>query len=157
MKSLNISLLWDVTLCCLIYTRLTEELAASILYLIHRPFYHRYSSNPRRCLSTRSSPRETFKHHIYYDRNMLLLFVWKSILLSFCLEMNRRQHFLFRAVFLNRRALASIVPGRERSEDTTICHKISLVQLITNLNVILYLSTCHTIYISVLIFFMTMP
>jgi hypothetical protein len=35
--------------------------------------------------------------------------------------------------------------------------KISLVQLITNLNVILYLSTCHTVYISVLILFMIMP
>jgi len=65
-------------------------------------------------------------------------------------------------VFLNRRAaaryraLASIIAGRERPEETTICCKISLVQLITNLNVILYLSTCHTIYISVLIFFMIM-
>jgi len=65
-----------------------------------------------------------------------------------------------RAVFLNRRAaaqyqaLASIIPGRERPEETTICYKISLVQLITNLNVILYLSTCHTMYISVLILFM---
>jgi len=37
-------------------------------------------------------------------------------------------------------------------EETTICYKISLVQwLIINLNVILYLSTCHTVYISVLI------
>ena len=53
-------------------------------------------------------------------------------------------------------ALASIVPGRERLEETTICYKISLVQLITNLNVILYLSTCHTVYISVLILFMIM-
>ena len=35
--------------------------------------------------------------------------------------------------------------------------KISLVQLITNLNVILYLSTCYTIHISVLILFMIMP
>ena len=56
-------------------------------------------------------------------------------------------------VFLNRRAaaryraLASIIPGREWPEETTICYKISLVQLITNLNVILYLSTCHTVYI----------
>jgi hypothetical protein len=33
------------------------------------------------------------------------------------------------------------LPGRERSEETTICYKISLVQFITNLNVILYLST----------------
>jgi len=68
-----------------------------------------------------------------------------------------------RAVFLNRwaaaryRALASILPGRERPEETTVCYKISLVQLITNLNVILYLSTCHTAYISVLILFMIMP
>jgi len=64
-----------------------------------------------------------------------------------------------RPVFLNRWAvaLASIIPGRERREDTTVCYKISLVQLITNLNVILYLSTCHTVYISVLILFMIMP
>jgi len=57
-------------------------------------------------------------------------------------------------VFLNRRAaaryrvLASIIPGHERPEETTMCYKISLVQLITNLSVILYLSTCHTVYIS---------
>jgi len=31
------------------------------------------------------------------------------------------------------------------------------VELITNLNVILYLSTCHTVHISVLIFFMVIP
>jgi len=66
-------------------------------------------------------------------------------------------------VFLNRRAaaryraLASIIPGRERPEETTICYNISLVQLITNLNVFLYLSTCHIVYISVLILFMIMP
>ena len=68
-----------------------------------------------------------------------------------------------KAVFLNRRAaaryraLASITVRRERPEEITICYKISLVQLITNLNVILYLSTCHTVYISVLILFMIMP
>jgi hypothetical protein len=45
------------------------------------------------------------------------------------------------AVFLNRwaaaryRALVSIIPGRERREETTICCEISLVRLITNLNV----------------------
>ena len=44
-----------------------------------------------------------------------------------------------------------------RPEETTICYKISLVQLITNFNVILYLSTCHTVYISILILFMIMP
>jgi len=61
------------------------------------------------------------------------------------------------SVFLNRRALEPIIPGRERPEETTICYKISLVQLITNLNVILYLSKCHTVYISVLILFMIIP
>ena len=35
--------------------------------------------------------------------------------------------------------------------------KILLVQLITNLNVILYFSKCHTIYISVLILFVIIP
>ena len=66
------------------------------------------------------------------------------------------------AVFLSRRAaarywaLASIILRRKRPEETTICYKISLVQLITNLNVILYLSTCNTVYKSVLIFFMIM-
>jgi len=68
-------------------------------------------------------------------------------------------------VFLNRRAaaryralaLASIIQGRERPEETTVRYKILLVQLIINLNVILYLSTRHTVYISVLIFFMIMP
>jgi len=66
-------------------------------------------------------------------------------------------------VFLNRRAaarywaLATTIPGREGPEETTICYKISLIQLITNLNVILYWSTCHTVYIGVLILFMIMP
>ena len=47
-----------------------------------------------------------------------------------------------RAVFLNRRAaaryraLAAIIRRREKPEETTICCKISLVQLITNLGVI---------------------
>jgi len=57
-------------------------------------------------------------------------------------------------VFLNHRALASIIPGRERPEETTICYKISLVKLINNLNIILYLSTCHTVYIIVTTLFM---
>jgi len=65
--------------------------------------------------------------------------------------------------FLNRwaaaryRALASIIPVCERPKETTICYKISSVQLITNLNVILYLSVSHTVYISVLIRFMIIP
>jgi len=58
--------------------------------------------------------------------------------------------FLKRRAAARYRALVSIIPGREKPEETTICYKISLVQLITNLNVILYLSTCHTVYISVL-------
>ena len=42
--------------------------------------------------------------------------------------------------------------------ENKICYKISLVQsLITNLNVILYLSTCHNVYMSVLILFMITP
>jgi len=45
----------------------------------------------------------------------------------------------------------------KRPEEIAICYKISLVQLITNLNVILYLSKFHTVYISVLIIFMIMP
>ena len=67
------------------------------------------------------------------------------------------------SVFLNRRAvaryraLASITPGRERPIEITVCYRISSVQLITNLNVNLYLSTCHIVYISVLILFMIMP
>ena len=75
----------------------------------------------------------------------------------------RKNIKLPRAVFLNRRAaaryraLASNIPGRERPEETRVFYKISLVQLISNLNVILYLSTCHTVYISVLILFMIVP
>jgi len=68
-----------------------------------------------------------------------------------------------RAVFLNcraaaqYRALASIILGHKKPEETTICYKISLVQLKINFDIILYLSTCHTIYISVLILFMIVP
>ena len=78
------------------------------------------------------------------------------------LQFNRRTG-RFRAVFLNRqaaaryRALTSNILGCEEPEETIVRYKNSLVQLITNLNVILYLSTCHTVYISVLIPFMIMP
>ena len=84
-------------------------------------------------------------------------------LLSCCIPTSALVFACLNAVFLNRRAaaryraLASIIPGGERPEETTICYKISLVQLINNLNVILYLSTCYTVYISVLIIFMIMP
>ena len=56
-------------------------------------------------------------------------------------------------VFLNRRsgaryrALASIIPGRERPEESTVCYKISLVQLITNLNVFLISSFRRVLYV----------
>ena len=75
----------------------------------------------------------------------------------FCNLMSCTQVFLNHRPAARYRALASIIPGRERPEETTICYKISLVQLITNLNVILYLSTCHNITISVLILFKIMP
>ena len=35
--------------------------------------------------------------------------------------------------------------------------RVIFLELITNLNVILYLSTCHSVHISVLILFMIMP
>jgi len=71
--------------------------------------------------------------------------------------MYRKDVFLNCLTAARFRALASIISGRERPEETTICYKISLVQLINNTNVILYLSTCHTVYISVLIIFTIMP
>ena len=55
----------------------------------------------------------------------------------------KRENYTLKLVFFNcrtaarYRVLASIIPGRERPEETTICYKISLVQLITILNVIL--------------------
>ena len=39
-----------------------------------------------------------------------------------------------------------IYTGPREAWENTMCYKISLVQLINNLNVILYLSTCHTVY-----------
>ena len=48
-------------------------------------------------------------------------------------------------------------PGMNYTGPREACYKISLVQLLSNLNVILYLSTCHTVYISVLILFIIMP
>jgi len=68
-----------------------------------------------------------------------------------------------RAVFLNRRAasryraLAPIIPGREGPEESTVRYKISLIKLITNLNVILYLSTCNAVYVSVLVLMYVCP
>ena len=82
---------------------------------------------------------------------------------STCDLILRRFRLMSTPLFLNRRAaaryraLASIIPGCERPEETTIRYKISLVKLMTNLNVILDLLTCHTVYIRVLILFMIMP
>jgi len=59
----------------------------------------------------------------------------------------------YNAVFLNRRAAARY---RGPGINYTGPRKI-LLELVINLNVILYLSTCHTVHIIVLIFFMIMP
>jgi len=40
--------------------------------------------------------------------------------------------FIYRRVAARYRALASIIPGRERPEENTVCYKISLVHLIDN-------------------------
>ena len=59
-------------------------------------------------------------------------------------------NFSFKTVFLNvraairHRALTSIIPGRERPEETAMLQDF-IVQLIISLNVILYLSTCHNV------------
>ena len=57
------------------------------------------------------------------------------------------------AVFLKCRAavqyqaLASIILGRERPEETTVCYKISLVQMITNLKCnFIFVNMPHCIY-----------
>jgi hypothetical protein len=47
-------------------------------------------------------------------------------------------------------------PGINYIEPGDACYNIALVKLINNLNIILYLSTCHTVHISVLILFMIM-
>ena len=60
-------------------------------------------------------------------------------------DLNRKPpEYVSRAVFLNR--------GINYTGPREI-----LLELITNLNVILYLSTCHTVHIIVLILFMIMP
>jgi hypothetical protein len=101
---------------------------------------------------------------LIFAKNVLNSFKWRRFILCLTqIAQKKCGNDGYTPVFLNRRAaarcraLASIIPGRERPEETTICYKISLVQLITNLNVILYLSTCHIVHISVLILFMIMP
>jgi hypothetical protein len=77
---------------------------------------------------------------------------------------------VFQAIFMNKYFILEIFWGEKYSlkvsknrpscwpEETTKCYKISLSQwLINNLNVILYLSTCHYVNICVLILFMIMP
>ena len=100
-----------------------------------------FGGNPKKCFVGRKWYRGTlFEKHWSRatDRSVKLLFL------------NRRAAARYRV-------LASIIPGHNRPEEPTVSYKISLIQLITNLNVILYLSSCHTVYISVLILFMIMP
>ena len=123
--------------------------------------------------TTRFSTSTTL-HGVNQSYNIVFATTWEKGIVV--LSNNRNLPFVYRqlktwgvtlvtlkAVFLNSRAaaryraLASTIPGRERPEETTVCYKISLVKLITNLNVILYLSTWHTVYISVLILFMIIP
>jgi hypothetical protein len=113
--------------------------------------------------TTYHSTTQNFAHTLH------VLFSVIRIKHGFCLPKQHKLFAIYHAqtvlsipVFLNRRnatrygALASILRGRERPEEATVCYKTSLVKLITNLNVILYLSTCHTVYVSVLILFMIM-
>jgi hypothetical protein len=85
----------------------------------------------------------------YMDSSFLQLLIWncKHNLRPQPPEMARvrdcREFPSHRAVFLNRQAAARYRALAQWS--------------VTNLNVILYLSTCHTVYISVLILFMIMP
>ena len=60
----------------------------------------------------------------------------------------------FSSVFLNRGGGSGSVPGP--GINYTGSREI-LLELITDLNVILYLSTCHIVHIIVLILFMIMP
>jgi len=96
------------------------------------------------------------RSHAVRDKHPVGLLCTRAQLVSSSQRTPPRLVFLNRRAAARYRALASIIPGRERPEATTIRYKISLVQLITNLKVILYLSTCHTVYTSVLIFFMIM-
>ena len=72
-------------------------------------------------------------------------------------------HFSFLSIFYELVYSGSILRriiflNVSKSYHITIFCKISLVQwLITDLNVILYLSTCHTVHISVLILFVIVP
>ena len=75
----------------------------------------------------------------------------------FCFLSNFFEYMFYSGNILRRKSVEKLRPSCW-PEETTICYKISLVHwLITNLNVILYLSTCHIVYISELIFFMIIP
>ena len=127
-------------------------------YLLVYAAYQPRDSRSRldQCFSTaRPQPGTGYWHQLYRAArrspeichfSFLSKFSWKNVLYwKYSEEKNTRE---------------CVEKRRPRCwpEETTICYKISLVQwLITNLNVILYLSTCHTVYVSVLIFFMIMP
>ena len=91
-------------------------------------------------------PRESGKILVLYGA-LLVSYTWNEKVIS------STPVFLNRRAVARYRALASIIPDREKPEETTVCYKISLVQLITNINVILYLSTHHTVYTNVLILY----
>ena len=74
---------------------------------------------------------------------------------------NFHEYMFYSGNILRRKIFLEYVENlrpRRWTEESTTCYMISLVQgLVTNLNAILYLSTCHTIHICVLILFMIMP
>jgi hypothetical protein len=120
-------------------------------------------STPGNIITAKIPHKSPFKKTVYkhtYKKCFFKIVFYFMFLRGVQDEISYQKHF--RAVFLNRRAaaryrvLTSIIPGRERPEEIIVCYKISLVQLITNLNIFLYLSTCNTIYISALILFMIM-
>jgi hypothetical protein len=125
-----------------------SRLAHYYLWFVLRKSRVRFSSrrlNIMTFLVTFVSPsREILEHYIQTDRDSSLLHPFscsKSIKTTGFLNMSIIWYS--RPVFLNRRAAARYRALGQWS--------------ITNLNVILYLSTCHTVHVSVLILFMIMP
>jgi len=109
------------------------------------------------CFSTAGPRPGTGPWHQLYRaaRNILLKF---AILVFWAIFMNKC--FIVEIFWGEKYFVKCVEKLRPRCwpEETTIYYKISLVEwLITNLNVILYLSTCHTVYKSVLTLFMIMP
>ena len=68
--SLNISLLCDVTPYCLIYTKVTKELAASVLYQINRPFYQTtFVKSQTKFVYKVTAEKSPNTYHIYLGRS----------------------------------------------------------------------------------------